>query len=607
MIRLPRIIKNGTPGSSLNVYDASINLNITPLSTATLTMAEGTQVNSKTYVELFTENGSVGVFRTRSPRTGYGGQLTTVELDHSIAELGDYLINDSLEQDTSLSSAIKMIFGYYRGDSWKLGSIAKGSTSVVLDADHESCLDALLAVLEQEPSVMLSFSFSSYPWTVSVTARPTTVTAEGRLSRNVKSATIVSDDTELCTRVYMESLPGAKDDKYGYIDADTKSKYGIVEKVLTGSNFTEAQAKRAANIYLEKHKEPSVSISINAIDLAAITGETLDTFAIGKKMRLALPDFSRTVEETITQLSWSSVYRNPSSVTVSLSDEEEKAYLTVADTAKEAKSGASRAGGAVKKSNEYWETRVSKVVDKDGNIKAASITLAINEDNESECRIDADKVYIGNKKSTTVINGKCSLSDVSADYIQTKISSITNLRVQTLTSYGEIYVGNSVGMSTSVRSMYASVAKSESGNNITLKFTRLNGQSYASDSVTFSRAVASWGQSWSGGNFTTKALPQNQSCWTAIVGGTASWDGRTVTIPIKAYNSNSPGTEVSTGYSVSATFTLDKSDISIPTSWSSSSSDPGGDVKVSLNKNYKYHKCTVTVLGQTKTIRVQLT
>ena len=60
-------------------------------------------------------------------------------------------------------------------------------------------------------------------------------------------------------------------------------------------------------------------------------------------------------------------------------------------------------------------------------IKAGEITLAINEAGESEAHIDANKVYIGNDKSTTVIAGKCSLSDVTADYIAGKIATIGTL------------------------------------------------------------------------------------------------------------------------------------------------------------------------------------
>lgn len=79
-------------------------------------------------------------------------------------------------------------------------------------------------------------------------------------------------------------------------------------------------------------------------------------------------------------------------------------------------------------------SQIVSAVGANGEVTAASIVLAINESGESAAHIDANKVYIGNQKSTTVIAGKCSLADVTADYIGGKIAQIANLSVQTITS-----------------------------------------------------------------------------------------------------------------------------------------------------------------------------
>lgn len=60
-------------------------------------------------------------------------------------------------------------------------------------------------------------------------------------------------------------------------------------------------------------------------------------------------------------------------------------------------------------------------------VKRAAIILSIN-NGTSSAHIDADEVYIGTSKSTTVINGKCALSDVTADYIAGKIATIGTLQ-----------------------------------------------------------------------------------------------------------------------------------------------------------------------------------
>lgn len=246
---------------------------------------------------------------------------------------------------------------------------------------------------------------------------------------------------------------------------------------------------------------------------------------------------------------------------------------------------------------EGFRTRIAKVVDESGKVVSAEIVTAIN-NSGSSVTIKADKIYH---------LGETIEQKVTADYIHTRVSSINNLHVKTLTASGEIYALNKAGQSTSVREFYNSVTKSESGNNITLKFTRLNGKSYASDSVTFSRAVTSWGQSWSGGNFTVTAQPQNQSCWTSIVGGSESWSGRTVTIPIKAYNSKAPGTEVSTGYSVHATYYASKSDISMTRS-GRYDNEPATDAaltNLTISSN-GWYILTVSACGASKTFKIKI-
>ena len=77
-------------------------------------------------------------------------------------------------------------------------------------------------------------------------------------------------------------------------------------------------------------------------------------------------------------------------------------------------------------------------------IDAGSIVMSINQAGESEAHIDADKVYIGNQKSTTVINGKCKLSDVTADVIQSRIAQLATLSTRYINANGNIYSSGSV-------------------------------------------------------------------------------------------------------------------------------------------------------------------
>ena len=80
-----------------------------------------------------------------------------------------------------------------------------------------------------------------------------------------------------------------------------------------------------------------------------------------------------------------------------------------------------------------------------------NLVLAINNAGESEAHIDANKVYIGNEKSTTVIAGKCSLSDVTATYIAGKIATVSQLTVQSIAASGTISAGTLNGDTINLR------------------------------------------------------------------------------------------------------------------------------------------------------------
>ena len=90
-------------GSRIQPLSMSVNLKIDPLSTASITMGIGEEIGNRVYMELFTEAGSAGWFRTRSPSTGVGQNSSSVELDHAIAEVGDSIINGEVKASKTFS------------------------------------------------------------------------------------------------------------------------------------------------------------------------------------------------------------------------------------------------------------------------------------------------------------------------------------------------------------------------------------------------------------------------------------------------------------------------------------------------------------------------
>ena len=323
-MKYPRLFVNDKFKQIVNPVSVSITQNIMPLSTAVITLPKGENLPSRSYVELFTPYGSAGMFRVRSPRDAYGQEVTAAELEHMISEVGDYLVKEEVSEMKAADAAMKQAFKYYKGGRWQLGSVsALGTGKIAYEVDYDRVLDVMLSILQQKHDCMMAFDFSTKPWTVSIVKKVGTVSAEGRLSRNVTSAIVTNDDTELVTRAWYQVFDKKKKPTWKSKDSNV-SKYGLVEMpVRTSSDMTDAEITKTVDAFLADHSKPRVSINIQAVELCQITGESLDKLEVGKLYRLALPDDGTSFEDYITSIEWSDVYNDSTSVTVTLGDEED--------------------------------------------------------------------------------------------------------------------------------------------------------------------------------------------------------------------------------------------------------------------------------------------
>lgn len=159
-------------------------------------------------------------------------------------------------------------------------------------------------------------------------------------------------------------------------------------------------------------------------------------------------------------------------------------------------------------------SQIVTAVGADGQVTAGSIVLAINQSTgESEAKIDAGHVYIGNEKSTTVISGKLNASDVTADYIKGKIASIANVIMNAVAVTGAIACSGRVSADTIAGATLnvggnscTDLIKDASVSGNTLTLTKLSG-----GTVTFSKAITSASWAWSNGAPVVTLSPQGQS------------------------------------------------------------------------------------------------
>lgn len=376
-MKYPRLYENDQFSRIVTPVTLSITQNITPLDTASITLLWGDALPARSYVELFTPNGSAGMFRVRSPHDGYGNETATAELEHMISEVGDWIVKEEISEMIGAETAVRRLFSHYKGGRWVLGDIsALGSDLVACEAKYERVLDTILSVLEQKPDCMMTFDFSVKPWRMNIVKKGTEVTAEGRLSRNVSTASVGYDDSELITRVWYQTYDAKKNATWTHRDAPTLNQYGVVEgTVRTSSDMTVAEIDLMVNTYIREHQHPRISVNIQGNELSQITGENLDRFTVGKLMRLNLVDYGVTVEENITSLTWNDPYSNAYSVSVNLGAEEDTVFTFLHNL--DSKGAGGGGGGRAKdKQEEQWKEYYTEWEKTDEYIKGVATRQA---------------------------------------------------------------------------------------------------------------------------------------------------------------------------------------------------------------------------------------
>lgn len=318
MTRLARVLDGDMRElRRLHPTQQSVDDRVTPLSTASLTLPEGEHAAFGEWVEVFTQNGSSGVYRVVSASETYTGEASA-ELEHGICALGDAIIHGEGTISGTLSEVLSAMLGYQVVQSggaplWALGSVATNAQAS-FDHDSTNLLSAVLAVVPD--GYILTFDQSALPWRLGVAKMATTADCEGRLSRNLRGVTVTVDEEDFCTRIYCDKLPAP-----GYMDGPTVGAWGIKAKTITAQdNVTPESLTAYITQYLEDHKNPRVSIECDAEDLSSITGESIDRMEKGRLFRLALPDYGVSMEERILSVHTGSAYDEPERVRLTLAN-----------------------------------------------------------------------------------------------------------------------------------------------------------------------------------------------------------------------------------------------------------------------------------------------
>lgn len=212
--------------------------------------------------------------------------------------------------------------------------------------------------------------------------------------------TIRIDRDSQCTRVYAFGA-GEGDERIGltsligtpYVDALGADR--IIAKTITNDEVFDALTlKSVADKYLERHKDPTVSIEVDAANVYRMTGLTMDKFHLGKMCRVPLPTLGKTIREKVISIRWKDLIKSPDAVTATLANRLRTVSDEMADLLREATNG-KLIGGTVEskttENNNDSVTQGSSLVHY-FDIKGYGNTLAVIAEYTpaGDCRLNVD-------------------------------------------------------------------------------------------------------------------------------------------------------------------------------------------------------------------------
>ena len=248
-------------------------------------------------VDIFDGDESRGKFRILSnPKRAItsDGTFEQYTCEHVIAFLMDDRIDGYLETggtDCKTRAVLEQLLALQSVKRWKLGR-CDFDRQFQYSWENASLLDAFFSVPNCfDVPYHWEYDTSTYPWTVNLISPAATRNCEIRYKRNSQEISREVDGTALCTRLYCKGYGegvnqltiSSVNNGLPYLDADTKSIYGVVARHFIDHRFTNPETLMArGQAILDETKRPRYIYTAKAVDLSRITGDSWDFCDEGK-------------------------------------------------------------------------------------------------------------------------------------------------------------------------------------------------------------------------------------------------------------------------------------------------------------------------------------
>lgn len=300
--------------------------------------------------------GSGIVWRVRNLQQMYDQKAAQVQLEHVINVLKDSIMFGEITPAvitgnagaTTCTARQAITYILNQQSDWILYTLDASYESVSNNYkfNGDSLYDALDRVTKTLSDAWWTYDMSVYPFRLNITPQPSGVTCELRPSRNLRTVSRTIDRSNMFTRFY----PIGHDDLHisGNYVSRNENLYGVVSKVEVDMSLTTtAELTAWANERLDRHAEPTITIAADGMEIADATGESLDALTLGRICRVYVDEFGTTIQERITELSYSDKVNQPASVRVTMSNKRDDVLQFLADEIKNGSgpSGNGRSGG----------------------------------------------------------------------------------------------------------------------------------------------------------------------------------------------------------------------------------------------------------------------
>lgn len=356
-VKLPIVLTDDLKrGKPVQADALSITISARDKSTASLTLPiTASPYPMHTFFELFTSKGSAGVFwQTNASLLDNTGR--TYSLTHAIDTLRKNTYKEQTTFEGTRQGFLTKLFSYQDPVYWQIGDIyAPENAYKSANINYTNLSDLFTRFLSDNVDLYPVYDFSTTPWTVHIRKLPDEIGARFSLTRNAETCRIVYDDKQQATRLYLavntpEQVNGIT--KYTaelktYEDADAIAEYGVFEKTasikvdeITGTPDDWAQD------FFKKYKDPTVQITVDGYELWKQTGEIYDEMSVGKRAKVALPEFGATTTQRIESVTYPDALKAPTAITVSLATKQKTFTTAISNLEKEVDKVGGVAGGA---------------------------------------------------------------------------------------------------------------------------------------------------------------------------------------------------------------------------------------------------------------------